>query len=118
MEKTPVSKETKKAKKKKKKPLEKFDLKQLESVGILYQKGNATDDMAKMEVEDQVFVIKSFWVVSPDATKWKHFNLYNDSLGRKGKVPEFDDSDVVKAELSGDLEAIEKYLSKKGYDKV
>jgi len=101
----------KKAKTKKKKPLVKFDLNDLEGSGIVFR----SKKKSTMDVGNQKISIESFCIVSEDGTKWKHFNLYNHSLGKKGKPPEFGENDNVKVELSGNVEAIEKYLEKKGY---
>lgn len=100
-----------KKKAKKKKPLVKFDLKDLEDVGILFR----SKKKSSMDVGGQKISIESFCIVSSDGAKWKHFNLYNHSLGKKSKPPQLTDGDNVKMELSGNLEAIEKYLEKKGY---
>lgn len=106
-------KKTPKKKAKKKKPLVKFELKELD-LGILFK----SKSKKAMEAGEQKINIESFCMVSEDATKWKHFNLYNHSLGKKGKPPEFGENDNVKVELSGNLDAVEKYLTKKGYVKV
>jgi hypothetical protein len=104
----------KKKKVKKKKPLLTFDLSTLDGMGVLFR----SSKKSSMEAGgDQKISIESFCIVSEDGTQWKHFNLYNSSLGKKGKPPEFGEDDQVKVELSGNLEAIEKYLIKKGYDK-
>lgn len=100
--------------KKKKKPLAKFDLKEIEGMGILFK----SKTKKNMEAGERKITIESFYIVSEDATKWKPFNLYDHSLGRKGKTPEFGENDNVKVELSGNLEEVEKYLTKKGYSRV
>ena len=77
-----VKKTPKKAKKKK--VLEKFDLKEVEDMGVLFRSKKKNS----MEVsDDQKIAIESFCVVSDDAMRWKHFNLYNHSLGKKERLP-------------------------------
>jgi len=107
-----VAEPKKKAKKKKAAP--KFDLNTLSTAGVLFKSKNK----GSMEAGGQKISIEIYCLVSPDATKWKHFNLYNHSLGKKGKPPEFGESDTVKVELSGSLDNITKYLEKKDYVKV
>ena len=101
-------------KKAKKKSLAKFDVGTLGEMGVIFK----SKEKKAMEAGEQKITIESFCIVSEDATKWKWFNLYNHSLGKKGKSPSFGDKDVVRAEMSGNLEAIEKYLAKKGYAKI
>ena len=106
--------EKKKKAKKKKKSLVKFDVTELKNMGITFRSKKESN----MDSSDQKMVIESFCIVSDDGSQWKHFNLYNGSLGKNGRTPEFGENDSVKIELSGNLEAIEKYLVKKGYDKI
>jgi len=101
-------------KKAKKKPMIEFNLKELEDKGIVFR----SKENKSMEAGGTTITIESFCLVSTDGTKWKHFNLYNSSLGKKAKPPEFGGNDNVKHELSGNVDAIGKYLEKKGYDKV
>lgn len=101
-------------KKAKKKSLVKFDVGELKGNGMVFK----AQDKKIMEVGEQKIIIESFCIVSKDATKWKWFNLYDHSLGKRGKSPSFGDKDMVKVEMSGNLEAIEKYLAKKGYNKI
>lgn len=103
----------KKAKKKKKAPA-KFDLAEIRDMGILFKAKNKKT----MEAGEQKITVESYVIVSNDATKCKYFNLYDHSLGKKAKSPEFGENDVVKGNLSGDLSAIEEYLTKKGYHKI
>lgn len=109
-----VKKTAKKKRTKKKKPMVKFDLSGVQDMGVLFK----AKEKKSMEAGGSKIAIESFCVVSDDGTKWKHFNLYEGSLGKKAKPPEFGDNDNVKYELSGDISAIQKYLEKKGYEKV
>lgn len=100
-------------KKAKKKPVETFDVDSVRDKGVLFKR----ESKKEMEPSDgHKITIESYFIVAEDGKKWKHFNLYDKSLGKKGKEPELEET--VKESICGDFEAIEKYLQKKGYGRV
>lgn len=89
----------------------KVDINYLKSVGNLYK----TNENQSFNVNNKVVIVESFCLVSNDGNKWKYFNLYNSSLGKKHREISLEDADDVKLELRGDIRAINKYLGEKGY---
>jgi hypothetical protein len=102
-----------KAKAKKKKPMVKFDLENVQGLGVVFRKS----ETKTMETKVSNIKVESYCIVSEDGRKWKHFNLYDGSLGKKGRPPAREDFVEIKHELSGNMEAIQKYLEKKKYTK-
>ena len=95
--------------------VEKLDLGELAKMGIIFK----SKSKKSMKIKDADVTIESFCVVSNDGEKWKYFNLYDGTLGKKARTKlNFGDKDSVKQKLSGDLNAISEYLEKKGYAKV
>ena len=89
----------------KSKPVAKFEKSICADVGILFKKpGTSKHGESTCE---------RYYIVSKDFKKWRSFQTYNGSLGKKGELPALHD---IKESLSGDEDAVQSYLTKKGYE--